>query len=625
MFLHDLLKQKILINQSTIELTNCEIETLAVGLNFIPTTPILLETEQETFKRAKERHMRGIDLTLYFDDSKNAGFGPIKRGYLRKYVKSSWDPPKAGWHTREKVGRLINNFITNIPLNHSNEKPSTHTDIIKAIETLAKNDKIHILNADKGGAVVVWATEEYDREALRQLSDRNCYNEITANEHNNNLKAVCEERDAIAESLRRCKYITQDEFNAITSQEASGSKIYFLPKIHKKMNAESKTFAGRPIVATHSCAVHLIDKYITELTAPLMAQIPGSLRDTTDLINKLPESVPVGCLLLTADVDSLYPSIPWEEGITAASNFYSNHRLDLASRAKEKNLLPPPSVNLFRRMLRLVLQNSYINFKNKRYFHQIKGTAMGMCISVYFANCYMHAITAHIIENPPAFVISFYRFIDDIMFILAPHTVEEFENLIKSITNAHIHLTIENKSISVPMLDIKITITKENNLVISPYAKPTAAGLYLHPGSCHPKHVINSIPFAQLLRLRRNSSTREIYDVHAKAMIRDFKRIEYPMKMVLRHHHKVRKCNRKKLLEVKEKITYAADGLMLVLPYSPTLDWIQIKRKLKNIHLEINSLYDNSPLEHKTPCLIASNRRTIGSRLTKNIKNPSEI
>jgi hypothetical protein len=74
-------------------------------------------------------------------------------------------------------------------------------------------------------------------------------------------------------------------------------------------------------VATYSSVTYLLDKYITEITGHLLPLIPGSLIDTQDFLRKLPDNpVSSGSTLLTADVTSLYPNIPWDEGIIAATD-----------------------------------------------------------------------------------------------------------------------------------------------------------------------------------------------------------------------------------------------------------------------------------------------------------------
>ena len=101
--------------------------------------------------------------------------------------------------------------------------------------------------ADKGGAVIVWWADLYQKEALRQLSDTSFYakvdkdltfiNQYVVKNTINDLKAK-QELPATAKNL------------TITTPRTLC--IYFLPKIQKPDNP------GRPIVSACSCPTELI-------------------------------------------------------------------------------------------------------------------------------------------------------------------------------------------------------------------------------------------------------------------------------------------------------------------------------------------------------------------------------
>jgi hypothetical protein len=132
------------------------------------------------------------------------------------------------------------------------------------------------------------------------------------------IQLQCHEK---SENLLSLRLISPVEDEHICKRPPTGSAIYFLPKIHKNEQTSCRTFPGRPNVATYSSVTYLLDKYITEITGHLLPLIPGSLIDTQDFLRKLPDNpVSSGSTLLTADVTSLYPNIPWDEGIIAATD-----------------------------------------------------------------------------------------------------------------------------------------------------------------------------------------------------------------------------------------------------------------------------------------------------------------
>lgn len=175
-------------------------------------------------------------------------------------------------------------------------------------------------------------------------------------------------------------------------------------------------------MASFDSTPRLLDKFITKHTSRIGEQIKGSLRDTAHHLKELPDEVSPDATVFAADVLALYPSIPWEEGIKAATDFYASKLGYLRAVARRNKECMPPSRWLFEDILKLVITRNHFSFKNRRWFHQRRGTAMGASISVFFANAYMYSVTRELVdeETRPADLILFVRFIDDLLFIIAP-------------------------------------------------------------------------------------------------------------------------------------------------------------------------------------------------------------
>lgn len=613
--INKLLKERILINQSTTTLTNEEIETLCLGLNFIPTYPH--NNEETTIDT--QRWIREINLSMNFLGKETN----TKKSWLRKYVKSDFNPEQ-DWN--EDPDFVNKNKQLSVPVEKKTEE--TPLGIIEALKKLKNRKDVHLMKSDKGRNTVIWATEDYDREALRQLSDKSTYKEISKSEYDNMTMGIHNRSCTISENLLAFKHISDQDDEAIRKTTPGGSYIYFLPKIHKDMNPASRTFAGRPIVATFTSTTYLIDKLLAELTRILLPRIPGSLIDTNDLLRKLPKSrLPATTKITTADVASLYPSIPWTEGVTAATQFYRDNFTFLVDYAERNCRLPPPSPYLFQEMLELVLQHSIIIFKNKKYYHQIKGTAMGCCISVYFANCYMYATTRHILDNTPVGVTLFSRYIDDILLISSNLEVNAVNTLFRSITNEHIRYEISDPSDSQPFLDLKISLNKESKLETEPYCKPTSSGLFLHPASNHPTHTIQGVPYAQFLRLKRNSSSAMAFIKSAKKLRRQLLNMEYNKRIVDAAY--TRALTWKKTRKQKE----TAGSHKLMVTHSNTLNWTHTKELMDLTYLSLVTHYHkkNTPLStrqasyliHRNTALVSTVRPNLNDHFSRQIKQGS--
>lgn len=510
------------------------------------------------------------------------------------------------------------------------ETQRKHDFLITETTLLKKRRDIHILKSDKGRNIVLWKIEDYDREANRQLNDTLTYRELTLTDYNTQLSNIQIKCHEISENLLALKHISNEEDELIRNQPPTGSAIYFLPKIHKEQQNTSKTLPGRPIVATYSSVIYLLDKYITELTGHLLPLIPGSLIDTQQFIRLLPiHTLPPTTRLITADVNSLYPNIPWTEGIEAATEFYRENYITLCAICENKNKLLPPRPELFKIILTLILTNSMIHFKEQRFFRQIQGTAMGCCISVYFANCYMFSVTSHLILSPPRGLLCFLRYIDDLFFITTEQESTQFDQIISTITNGNIHYEVVPPARKQNFLDTTITLGKLNKLVTEPYSKETASGSYLHPSSNHPHHTIKATPYSQLLRIRRISSDKYIFRKHARKMAYHFSNMGYPKGLIMNCTQKILKMDETEIRAPKSD-NHIIQAYKFILPFNHTYNWRKVREHLNTIHGKIIEHYERlegkqdklttQHLENKSIQLIFSNEKNLSTYISNNPK-----
>ena len=97
-----------------------------------------------------------------------------------------------------------------------------------ALKNLSKRQDIIIKSADKGGAVVVWRSDLYKEEALRQLSDTSFYAKVEKDLTSNNQKIV---KDTIQNLIVKQELPATATNLIITTPRTLC--IYVLPKIHK--------------------------------------------------------------------------------------------------------------------------------------------------------------------------------------------------------------------------------------------------------------------------------------------------------------------------------------------------------------------------------------------------------
>jgi hypothetical protein len=607
------LQEKHIINRSSYNPTPEEIEILALDLNFIYDQKPS-ETELLSCLRS---YVDKINRPVYFREQlpKSA-----KRGRIGHLFNSPWKAPPQFWLSSPEICIILEELQRKLvtPPDSENQFPEP---LKRALKNLKDNRSIYITKADKGGASVIWDRSEYEREALRQLSDRNTYEEIFQAQHPNLPQKLQDKLEECTDWLLHLKAITNQEAELIKNSAPEIPAIYLLPKVHKKINTVSKTFPGRPVVGTFNCYLHWIDKYLTEITNPLHDKIDNSLVDTIDLIRKLEEfeePLPHDLKICTLDVEALYPSIDQQRGAWAAGRIYAKFHPLLTELAETNGQLLPPAPNVFETLVNIVLGNSYMHFQEKRLYRQISGTAMGMCISVFVAKAFMYHQIQPILQNPPQHLHAVNIFIDDI-FILSTGCDDDIEQMIQLITDDKIKYTSTKLAFEAEMLDLTIMI-RDNRFLTKPFSKETASPFYLHAESMHPRATIKSIPYAQLLRLRRNSTLLSDFITPAKKLLKTLRLRGFPENILAEAYNRVLEIPREQLLQRKDKSNNPYSGsIKLIIPFNRSFKTDTIRTSLKELHREIILFYDKAnwtdPLK-KEPQIVFRNMKKIGSTLT---------
>ena len=519
--LNKVLRGNILINQTYFFLTDLDKELLSLGLNFIPTLDVSPSVFPNSSDDSFTSWTRIIDDSFYFSEDNSAA----QNGWLDAVIPNSWSPSSSSWMRDSDVLQAAEKLKESLTPYDSPIAKQVRTAITRLGSTL----EIQILKADKGRGVVMWQTSDYDKEAFRHLSNPKSYDRLPLDTYRARLDTLVSDCKDYAVTLFNLGCLTKCELDSFANlQPGNGSAFYLLPKIHKDANILG-SFSGQPIVATFSNPVHLLDKYLGNLTALLLRLIPGSLVDTPNLLAHISTLPPLTekAVVVTADVTCLYPNIPWEQGIEASAFVYNKFLPELRKYAIENNLPPPPSLTLFVDLLAFVLKSSYIHFKIEFFYQQKTGIAMGMCVANFFANAYMYFISKNIIDNPPLGVRVFLRFVDDIIVILDKATEESVKLLFLSITNDFVKYSISPLHFEQNFLDVMVSITRDTYRVqSSPLWKST--DYYLNRGP----HSVNALPCSQFLRLQSISSTPEIFKTAAKHLVRDISRSGYKRKYV---------------------------------------------------------------------------------------------
>ncbi|XP_077123749.1 uncharacterized protein LOC143781120 [Ranitomeya variabilis] len=293
--------------------------------------------------------------------------------------------------------------------------------------------------ADKGGNVVVWPIEMYEREAFRQLNVLQCYRRLESNP----LERYKKELDGLLVAARDRGVISTKMLDGLTVEFPVIPTFYLTPKIHKNANNPS----GRPIVSGIGSLTEGICRFIDFYLQQCVETLPSFIRDTTDILNRLNGiQLEDNMYLVTCDVESLYTSIGHDHGITACHFFLNMANLDtdLGSFILE--------------LLQFSLTHNFFVFKD-HYFLQLQGTAMGATCAPSYANLFLGLWEREVVNNTEGIdaVISWSRYIDDVLFIWqgSESSLVLFLNRLND-NQLNINLTWKFSKHSVEFLDVAL-------------------------------------------------------------------------------------------------------------------------------------------------------------------------
>ena len=179
------------------------------------------------------------------------------------------------------------------------------------------------------------------------------------------LRDLIETSNEIFLNLKRKGSISEKEMEYFVYDYKNASnlrKLYFLPKIHKRLS----NIPGQPVISNCETPAKKASKFLDYHLKPVMQRSWSYMKDTGDFIEKIKRisNLPDGTILVTADVVGLYLSISHELGLKA-----------LEEALEKRESIQISTVDLVK-MAKFVLQNNYFEF-NGETKQQISVTAIG--------------------------------------------------------------------------------------------------------------------------------------------------------------------------------------------------------------------------------------------------------
>lgn len=625
-------KNQIIYNISHRTLTEAERSVIELGLSFCPSQK---ELDKNQLTDDLFQFIRKLKLREFFDhnsegdpsqesspevpqdDQQESDRAPSKwirqnRDWFPNVVRNNRSAGLLQWIDKIKSSlsdglRDNNQFIWN---NLSNDQR-------KALKDLASDNSITIKPADKGGALVIMNTSDYDQASLQQLTNPEHYEEIPGDTTKNCRKVV----NDLAAELHSAGHI--DSFEHDTLRQGDRTSLYYgLPKIHKDYDLFP---ALRGICSGSDSPTVRLSEYVDSFLKPIAEKTLSYVRDTTDFINKTKNiSITEGSTLVTMDVVSLYPNIDQEEGADACENALNN-----------RITYTVPS-ELIKRLILTILKSNIMQF-GTRFFLQIKGTAMGTPMAVNFANLFMNQFESEMLNSyeeqygtrPSIWL----RFIDDIFFVWEGDD-QSLAQFIKFCDN---YSTVSGKKSSirftnmcskkeVNFLDMTVSLV-DGRLVTDLYTKSVDTHSYLHAKSFHPPSLISSLPKTQFIRIRRICTNTRDYKRHANDFIQFFIHRGFRKDKLQRLADEIGATDRNSLLQPKRRVNENLDKhsrVVLSLKWHPRLRFLP--KLMHTLYDRFSTEYPSLKRTFVEPPIVAFRKnRTIRDILVRAKSTPTPL
>ena len=157
-------------------LSNAEKSVLSKGINFVPTSK---KSDEFSTRQDVEKFLRRVQLKAFFHNKEDKSDNTEKDAFETLTAKKSkWTPPESQFASRDYFIKKCRHDVHKLKSNCNTKLSNLSKEEWTAVINLKNRNDLVIKAADKGGATVVWRTDLYQQQAIRQLSDPTFYTKV---------------------------------------------------------------------------------------------------------------------------------------------------------------------------------------------------------------------------------------------------------------------------------------------------------------------------------------------------------------------------------------------------------------------------------------------------------------
>ncbi|KAM4771055.1 CD109 antigen-like [Rhinophrynus dorsalis] len=407
----------------------------------------------------------------------------------------------------------------------------------QALKSISDNRDIVVRNSDKGGSVVVLDARRYRDEAMRQLTSPEDYEELTC-DPTKRFQVIL--RQLLQQGID-LDILSKEEFEYLYCEEPVIPIFHMLPKVHRTLVDPP----GRPIVSGIGSLNEGLSGYVDEFLFPMVLELPSYLQDTRDVLRAFDGFLWKDTYLwVTLDVVALYSSILHTVGLGALDYWFTI--LGALPRVQQLYLLD---------CVKYLLHHNFFTFDGM-FFLQKRGTSMGARFAPSYANlvmgwwerCHVFGEGSH-----QKCIKKYLRYVDDILMVW-DGTEDDLLHFVKALNDNSYNLTftLNFHKLNIHFLDLNLYVGEDGMVKTTMYYKPNAGNALLYATSCHPRSLIVNLPVGQFLRVRRNCSTVDDFEIHADVLRNKLKNRGYSLGDIERAYERAKYTPRQDLLISKK-------------------------------------------------------------------------
>ena len=436
-----------------------------------------------------------------------------------------------------------------------------------ALKEIKNMKTVTIVQADKGGKVVVIDADDYTRKIEEKLADTALYEAV-----GDPTKIIKRKISELAERLFKANRITQ-------AQKYELSSIDYLPRIRGQPKLHKLNNPMRIVTCSRNTITSPLSRFAFSLIRQLRETIEHTVSNTNKFIDEISKvRLEKDDRLASLDIEDLYTNVPVGRAVDIAIN-----RIGASEKFCESNLTKTD----VKQILLVALNNSYFQF-NGRFYRQKRGLPMGNTISPILADLYMHDYMEKNM-NQVCQPNRLWRYVDDILLVskMNEKELQDYVNRMNSIKSS-IRFTFEyEKNERLSFLDTLLSRHNNEKIKIRWFRKETASDRLLNYHSAHQKSIKQNIVSNMATRIIETSKEPEDQKTDLDKLKTMMMNSGYPSyevnKQIEDTMRRINDTNTEKK-EKKDEFNH-----VISLPY---VDGIGVlKRKLENLKIKVYFSY----------------------------------